>query len=155
MGKDKVAGSPLPEQLLGEWVDIKNAGSESVAFSTMELRHTLFDSNCKNTGRTDPYWTGGSVGYLASGQIIRVHTGRLSDQGRMNPADAAGTDWHGYAGRDNFVLNNRCGDIVRITWTDGAGKRWFDEASYDPNQPEGAILHRSGNKLVLAAGYGR
>lgn len=153
-GKDKVSGTPLPEQLLGEWVDIQNKGNESVVFSSMELRHTMFDSKCNNLNRTEVYWNGGGVTTLTPGQTIRVHTGRLSDKDKMNPADDGAVAWHGYANRDNFVLNNKCGDIIRVTWSDSSGKRWYDEASYDANQPEGAILHRSGNKLVLASGRG-
>ena len=147
-GKDKVYGTPRPEQLLGEWVDIKNVGTEPIQFSKMSLLHTLFDNYCNNTGRVDPYWSGGSE-FLAVGQIIRVHTGRISDKHLMNPADGLGCNWHGYANRDNFVLNNSCGDIITIAWTNSFGSTQRDTVSYSRNQPEGAILERGKGLTVV------
>nr|MDQ3919490.1 lamin tail domain-containing protein [Acidobacteriota bacterium] len=74
-GKDATGGgSAKPEQLLGEWVDIKNVGTEPVDLSKVELRHTLFGSRCEPTGRTEAYWSG--LSELRPGQAVRVHTGR-------------------------------------------------------------------------------
>lgn len=155
LGKDKTSsGQAKPEQLLGEWVDVKNVGTEPIRFSSMNLFHTLFDSRCQSTGRTDNYWSGGDE-QLLSGQVIRIHTGRISDKHLMSEADRQGVDWHGYANRDNFVLNNRCGDRITITWTDAYGRTVSDAAYYRPNPPEGAILRRRGEVLEPASAAGR
>lgn len=148
-GRDKVYGVPKPEQLLGEWVDIRNTGTEAIPFSSISLSHTLFDNQCNNTGRVEPYWSGGSE-FLAVGQVIRVHTGKLSDKHLMNPADGQGCNWHGYANRENFVLNNACGDVITATWTDSFGSTQRDTVSYNRNQPEGAILERGKGLVVVS-----
>ncbi len=151
IGKDKSTGGiPKPEQLLGEWVDIKNIGSESIRFSTMHLSHTLYGSRCEETGRTENYWSDSSSSSLEPEQILRVHTGRKADEALMSAEDRGTVAWRGFAERSNFVLNNACGDIITILWNDGS-----DTASYKANQPEGAILTRVGNNLVagMAASY--
>lgn len=156
IGKDKTSGGiPKPEQLLGEWVDVKNIGSESVGFSTMQLFHTMYGSRCEVTGRTENYWSGGSSSRLEPGQVVRVHTGRKADEALMTPEDRGTVPWRGFAERSNFVLNNVCGDVITIAWQDGRGNRYSDTASYKANQPEGAILTRVGNNLVagMAATY--
>lgn len=148
-GRDKVYGVPKPEQLLGEWVDIKNVGTESIPFSEISLSHTLFDNSCNNTGRVEPYWKS-SGGSLEVGQVIRVHTGKQSDSHLMNINDKLGCNWHGYANRENFVLNNACGDIITVTWTDSFGATQRDSVSYNRNQPEGAILERGKGLTVVS-----
>jgi hypothetical protein len=126
LGKDKTSsGQSKPEQLLGEWVDVKNIGTESIQFSCMTLNHTLFDSRCQSTNRTEKYWSGGPE-QLLPGQVIRVHTGNIRDKHLMAEADRVGVDWHGYANRDNFVLNNRCGDRIFVTWPDANGRTASD-----------------------------
>ena len=154
-GKDKTSsGVPKPEQLLGEWVDIRNTGTEPVSLSTVELHHTLFGDRCETTGRTEAYWRWDTTNELRPAQTIRVFTGRHRDQHLMNPADGGGVDWWGFANRDNFVLNNRCGDAITVPWRDSRGNSYRDTASYRPNSPEGATLRRSGDYLVPSAGYG-
>lgn len=148
-GKDKVFGTPKAEQLLSEWVDVKNVGTESIQFSSMSLTHTEFNNLCRATGNVDTYWKSSGDKFLQPGQVIRIHTGRLSDEHLMNPNDKKGCDWHGYANRGNFVLNNACGDILTVAWRDSYGVMQKDTVSYDPNPPEGAILERKGNKLVV------
>jgi hypothetical protein len=150
-GKDKAGNSPKPEQLLGEWVDIKNIGTEPVPFSGMSLTHTLFDDRCNKTGRVRTYWTCSGDGVLPVGCILRVHTGNKSDESLMKNEDKLGRDWWTFANESN----NTCGDIVTTSWPNSLGARQTDTVSYDRNQPEGAVLVRSGNKLVLATGYGR
>ena len=44
------SGSNRPEQLFGEWVDVKNIGADEVHFPTMQVRHALFDETCHSTG---------------------------------------------------------------------------------------------------------
>lgn len=153
-GKDKAGNIPKPEQLLAEWVDIKNVGTEAVPFSTISLSHTLFDANCRNTNETEVYWNGGSK-FLQPDKTIRVRTGKHKDKHLINSSDDSGNDWNGYANKNNFVLNNRCGDTITLVWTNAVESPLSDTVSYDANQPEGAILRRSGNKLVLATtGFG-
>ncbi len=149
-GRDKVYGAPRPEQLLGEWVDIRNTGTEAIPFSAISLSHTLFDNQCNNTGRAEIYWSGGGSNVLAVGQVVRVHTGNRLDAHLMNASDKLGCNWHGYADRSNFVLNNSCGDIITATWTDSFGTRQRDTVSYSRNQPEGAILERGKGLVVVS-----
>lgn len=146
-GRDTTkGGSARPEQLLGEWVDIKNVGTESVDLSKVELRHTLFGSRCEPTGRTEAYWSG--LSELRPGQVVRIHTGRREDRHLMAAADAAGADLHAYAEQSWFKLNNQCGDTIIVTWVGATGSRVQDSASYSPNPPEGAVLRRSGSSLL-------
>lgn len=154
IGKDKTSsGQSKPEQLLGEWVDIKNIGTEAILLSSIELYHTMFDDECKTTGRIEKYWSG-SDNELNPDQTIRVHTGKYSDRHLMAEIDRKGVEWHGYANRDNFVLNNRCGDRITVTWLDSNNKRASDTAYYRPNPPEGAILRRVGDVLeFVSAAY--
>ncbi len=149
-GKDKASNTPKPEQLLAEYVDTKNVGTEAVPFSTISLSNTLIDANCRNTNQTEVYWTGGSDS-LQPNKVIRIRTGNFKDKHLINPSDDIGNDWNSFANKDNFVLNNRCGDTITVAWINSLGSRQSDTASYDANQPEGAILRRSGDKLVLAA----
>lgn len=140
---------------MGEWVDVKNTGTESVRFNVMALTHTLFNDYCQVTGRQETYWTGGGTNELRAGKIVRIHTGHKSDEHLMNANDRVGCDWHGYADSDRFKLNNKCGDTIIVTWQDAYGRTLQDAAQYDKNVPEGVILVRSGSKLVQATGYGR
>lgn len=149
-GKDQTNnGSPTPEQLLGEWVDLENNGTESVTFSNIQLHRTLFNELCQTKGQTELFWSAEGNGLLKPGQILRIHTGKHRDRSLMASVDETEVDWHAYAERDDFVLNNRCGDIVVVTWRDDEGRDYKDAASYAPNPPEGAILKRSENQLVL------
>lgn len=155
IGKDKTSsGQAKPEQLLGEWVDIKNVGTEAVRFSSMNVSHTLYNDKCQTTGRTENYWSGDDKDLLA-GQTIRVHTGNFRDKHLMAEIDQRGVEWHGYANRDNFVLNNRCGDRITVTWLDSYGRQVSDSAYYRPNPPEGAILRRRGEVLEPVSAAGR
>lgn len=151
-GKDAIgSGAPTPEQLLGEWVDLKNIGADSVHFSTIQLRHSLFDERCHATGVTELYWQGGSADFLKPGQVLRIHAGQQMDGGAMAAEDQTGADWHGYTETDEFALNNVCGDKIIATWRDAFDHSFQDWVCYAPHPPEGAILTRSGN-LLSAAG---
>lgn len=153
IGKDKTsAGIPKPEQLLGEWVDIKNVGSLPIRFSSIQVYHTLFNQACQVIGQPERFWTGTGQDSLQPGQILRIHTGRSRDQHLRTLADQTGANWYAYAERDNFALNNRCGDKIIVTWQDSQGRALRDEASYAPKPPEGAILKRVGTQLVATVG---
>jgi hypothetical protein len=70
----------------------------------------------------------------------------LTERARLQSGNV---DLHAYAGRENFILNNKCGDTVTVWWKTGDGK-WIadDHASYDTNPQEGKVLRRSGSKLI-------
>jgi hypothetical protein len=149
-GKERQRGPVESEILLGEWVDIENVGTESITFSNIKLHHTKFNSLCQTRGGTECYWNAEGRGLLKPAQILRVHTGKQCEKAQLAPVDDGDTDWHAYAERDNFVLNNRCGDIIVITWVDEQGRSFKDAASYAPNPRAGAILVRLDNQLIPA-----
>lgn len=154
-GKDKAGNVPKAEQLLAEWVDIQNNGTEAILFSSISLTHTLFDASCRSNGRTENYWSNGADSLL-TGQTARIRTGCYADRQLINPNDDQGNSWNCFANCDNFVLNNRCGDVLTVFWTDSLGNRRSDTVSYDANPPEGAVLKRSNNnKLALVNAYYR
>src|SRR5687768_9527505 len=59
-GKDRSAHGPKPEQMNGEWVDIKNVGSATIPFSSIEIHHTQFGRTCSEVLGTERYWKGSS-----------------------------------------------------------------------------------------------
>jgi len=147
------SGAGRPALLFGEWVDVKNIGNDAIHFPTMQIRHALFDETCHTTGETELYWIGVNADFLKPGKVLRIHAGRREDAHLMSAEDQAGADWHGYAETDGFILNNRCGDKIILTWQDMVDQICQDWACYAPNPPEDLILKRSGN-LLAAAGAG-
>jgi hypothetical protein len=147
-GKDTCRGRPVPAQLLGEWVDLKNVGDDSVPTSILYLSNTEFGPGCVIRQPTKNYWNGPLNGLIRPGEIARVHTGRSSDAWQMQPGDLAGATHHFYAESGLFVLNNDCGDNLGLTWKSSEGK-WLpeDAASYRPRPAEGRILQRIGGEL--------
>jgi hypothetical protein len=136
------------EQLLGEWVDVENIGDESITFSRIQLHHSLFDEDCRAFSETECYWTVSGLGLLKPGQVLRVHSGGQQVRQMMFSTDHFGADWHGYGLREDFVLNNRCGDRIVVTWQNVEGEEFRDEAFYEPNPPVGSVLKRSGSQLI-------
>lgn len=150
-GKDaRKEVTPTPEQLFGEWVDLKNIGNYSIHFSMIQLRHSLFDEACYAIG-PELYWAGGTEDFLKPGQILRVHAGKEQDASRMAAVDQEGADWHAYAGGSRFILNNRCGDKMSVSWRDAFDQSFMDWVCYAPHPKEDMILKRSGNLLAGAA----
>jgi hypothetical protein len=149
LGKDKFgSGVPRPEQLLGEWIDLKNIGNEAVPFHGIKVYHVAFDSRCQVVEKTRLYyecWYGNS---LEPGEIARLFTGRERDKHLMAEADKNGVNYYLFANKDNFVLNNRCGDNLLLTWSASFGSNASDSAGYAPNPPEGVVLQRRGHLLV-------
>jgi hypothetical protein len=154
-GKDRTRSGPIPQQLVAEWADIKNVGTENVSFAQMELHDTTFGPHCRVDG-TECYWSGASSqGSLAPGQVLRVHTGSKQYEATLSAEDrGSDVNWSAYAERGNFVLNNDCGDVITVIWADGTGKRWKDSAAYDPQPPEGAVLYRWPDSKLRAAPAG-
>ncbi len=152
-GKDRLRyGAPDAQQLLAEWVDLKNIGDEAVRMSTLHLAHRQFDKSGNMMAQPSIYWTGSSSELLLPGKIVRVHTGKSSTAYLMRQEDRLGVDHHEFAENGNFVLNNKEGDHISVWWKTSEGK-WNidDQASYDPNPREGAILIRVGQKLIAAS----
>jgi hypothetical protein len=96
------------------------------------------------------YWIGDNGDFLKPGQVLRVHSGRRDDAYQMSAEDQAGADWHGYAESSHYILNNRCGDKIVLSWQDSTDQICQDWACYAPNPPENLILKRSGNLLTGA-----
>lgn len=149
-GKDLDShGNPKPEKLLGEWVDIYNEGDADANLNIIHLCHQEFLQNCVRKDNYAPYWNGNYGEVLKPGQSLRIHTGKKSFSYFMSSADAAGVNFHAYAEKGHFVLNNGCGDTISLFWKDNEDKwRQEDLTSYAPKPPEGAVLVRSGNLLV-------
>jgi hypothetical protein len=147
-GKDTSGGRPLAAQLLGEWVDLKNVGDESITASTLHLTNTEFAPGCLVKKKAQIYWNGLSNVSIRPGEIVRVHTGRSSDLCHMQATDKEGVTHHCYAERGLFVLNNDCGDNLGLWWTNA--EKWFcdDSTRYRPRPTEGRILQRIGSELV-------
>lgn len=151
VGKDRSQHGVSDEQLLAEWVDLKNVGDTGVQLSILNLANLEFEAGCRAKSAPVIYWTGPSNGVLLPGQIVRVHTGKSSAAWRMRQEDQAGVQLHAYAEKGNFVLNNKCGDVLSVWWK-GSDQKWNkdDEAEYDPNPPDGAVLVRRSTKLIPA-----
>lgn len=147
-GKDRNRhGSPLsPAQLGGEWVDIRNTGASASNTSGVGLYHLAYPAS------------GGKPEYrlvvnlpdcsLKPSEVLRVHSGQRRDLSVLYAEDRTGADWHSFTGEDAYVWNNREGDAPALY--EHATKETIDSASYDPNPPEGVVLHRQGTKLVPA-----
>lgn len=149
-GKDlDSSGSPKVEKVLGEWVDIQNAGDTAAPLSIIHLCHQEFLPNGTPKQNYTSYWTGNSQEILRPGESLRVHTGKRAYSHLMSSIDATGVSQHSFAESGHYVLNNALGDTISLFWKDNNGQ-WYEEdlARYSPNPPDGAILTRSGDMLV-------
>jgi hypothetical protein len=152
VGKDKNKWTPKPDHLLGEWADFKNVGDAAVRLSLIHVAHLEFSTNCVAKEKPVIYWSGSAGTTVQPGEIVRLHTGRSKDASQMATVDRGGVNYHVYAESGSFVLNNDCGDTVSLWWKGNDGNfNHEDVASYDANPPDGAILYRSGSKLVVSA----
>ena len=153
LGKDTSHHVPKPEQLQGEWVVLLNSGGVALNLGNYSLANRQFDSHCVPKPQPEIYWSGDPTKILAPGENVRIHTGRSADWWAAQAEDKTGVNYHSFAERGSFVLNNRCGDTISL-WTKDRAGNWqcVDSATYDPNPPEGAILERSGSKLVVPVG---
>jgi hypothetical protein len=144
-GKDRPPhGGPTPAQLAAEWVDFRNDQGQAVSLNGISLWHLTYAP-----GR-DAEWARimtFSEFTLANGKIVRVHSGIKRDLSVVRQEDLDGADYHAFTGDDAYVWNNKQGDtplLFRAT-----DKTTIDNASYDPNPPEGVVLVRVGDKLVV------
>jgi hypothetical protein len=143
-GKDRPPhGGPSPAQLAGEWVDFRNDHGQDVSLDGVSLWHLTYAP-----GR-EPQWAKIQTfsGTLSNGKSVRVHSGRKRELSVIRPEDLAGADYHVFTGEDEYVWNNKQGDTPLLYVE--ATKTTIDRASYDPHQPEGAVLLRIGDKLVV------
>ena len=87
-------------------------------------------------------------GVLGSGEVIRVHAG-CGPQNLLHPFDQQSATYHFFTGDNAYVWNNDRGDCSAL-WQTGESQP-FDKACYDAKPPEGVILVRSGDRLILEA----
>lgn len=149
-GRDIAGHRPLPAQLLGEWVGLRNNENKTVSLNRVVLTNEHFDAFCRKTAVNQIFWRGTGVS-LQPGQTLRVHNGFRADMNLMSPEDWVGADLHVFCERGQFVLNNKCGDKIGL-WLSVPGNpdSWscLDSLSYDPNPREGCILKRVAGKLL-------
>lgn len=146
-GKDRTRrGGATVAQLGGEWVDIENHGRTSVDLSGVKVYHIAYSGAYDNGTWEEVMSFKGSLG---TGEVIRVHAGS-GPLNVLHPNDQQGATYHLFTGRDAYVWNNDRGDCSAL-WQ--AGEQLpFDKACYAANPPEGVILVRSGDKLLVPAG---
>lgn len=142
-GKDRNRyGTATPTQLAAEWVDFRNVGYGDVNLQGVELYHLAYGDG----GQSRWEKVMDFKGVLRAGKVVRVHSGATRDLSIIAAEDLAGADHHLFTGQDRYVWNNAEGDCPSLR--DAAVNEWIDQASYDPFPPEGAVLVRSGAKLV-------
>ncbi len=146
-GKDRTRrGSATAAQLGGEWVDIKNVGTTSVDLTGVKLYHIAYSGTTDN-GTWEEITS--FTGTLGPGKVIRLHAGSGPLE-VLHAIDQQGADFHLFTKRDAYVWNNDRGDCSAL-WQAGENQP-FDKACYSSNPPEGVILVRSGDRLVVPAG---
>ena len=146
-GKDRTRrGAGTAAQLGGEWVDIKNVGGTSIDLTGVTLYHIAYSGTTDN-GTWEKIMTfTASLGPL---KVIRVHAGG-GPLNVLHAIDQQGADFHLFTKRDAYVWNNERGDCSAL-WQAGE-KQPFDKVCYSSNPPEGVILVRSVDRLVVPAG---
>lgn len=144
-GKDRGSYGATPSQLAAEWVDLQNTGTQPVNLTGMALKHVAYAPGATQ-GHWDPVFVFGR-GVLNPGQVVRIHAGRVRDLDVIRPEDKAGADFHLFTGHDQYVWNNDKDDCASL-WEAGQSSP-YDTACYRATPPEGVILVRDGNALVV------
>jgi hypothetical protein len=147
-GKDRNRHGASPAQLGAEWVDFQNIGDASVSLDNVQLYHIAYHAGQGHWAHLMTF-----RGTLGAGEIVRVHSGQVRNVSVLYQEDINGAHDHLFTGQDAYVWNNREGDTPSLR--DGISGGWIDQASYDPNPPDGEVLVRWGNKLVLAMAASR
>lgn len=141
LGKDRVRALIPPQQLAGEWVDIKNEGNSPVNLNGFIVCHIAYTGNGCETQPVKEF-----VDFiLPAGKIFRLHSGGYMPESQLSLPDSMEADYHEFTGK-NYVWNNDKPDRPSIL--NLKTKQFEDQADYDAYPPEGKILIRSGNKLL-------
>lgn len=143
-GKDRPPhDGPTPAQLAAEWVDFRNDEGQDVVLNGVSLWHLTYAP-----GR-EPQWAKIQTfsGQLPAAEIVRVHSGRKRALSVVRSEDLAGADHHVFTGEDLYVWNNKQGDKPLLFFE--AARKTIDQTSYAPNPPEGVVLVRAGDRLVV------
>ena len=143
-GKDRTRFGATETQLGAEWADIKNTGIYDVNLTGVNLYHKAF----KRDGSWEWEIVKSLSGLLRPQQVLRIHSGK-GPLTALREEDVRGADLHDFTGRSSYIWNNAEGDTAAL-W-EPATQQWIDQASYDPNPPEGVVLVRIGDKLVVPA----
>jgi hypothetical protein len=138
-GKDRTPAHQVTnDKLNGEWLQFQNIAQKNLDITDVRLDHNTYNYYGQKTGEETVVTL---KGVLSAGKSIRVHTGSRTE------GWWEGDVYHFYAGKGNFVWNNKPGDTAYIRTGSNAMVDW---ASYDPNPGEGEVLDRvqGTNKLV-------
>jgi hypothetical protein len=144
-GKDRPAfGGPSPAQLAAEWVDFRNDSGRTLTLDGVALYHVVYPAG------GNPSWSRivGFQGSLKPSEIVRVHSGRKRELTVIRQEDLAGAHHHVFTGDDAYVWNNRQGDRPRLL--NETTNKEIDQTWYAPKPPEGAVLVRVGEQLIVA-----
>ena len=144
-GKDRTRyGGASAAQLGAEWVDIKNTSAGGVNLAGIALWHIAYSGGQAQAQRVVDL-----TGVLGAGQTLRIHSGQTRPLNVLFQEDLVGADFHGFTGNDNYTWNNDLPDCPGLVRT--SQNAYVDRACYDANPPEGAILVRAGDRLVVAS----
>ena len=150
LGKGARIDRPQPEQLLGEWVDLQNISNQPVSVRGLWLAHHEVAGDGTSKPEYTCYWQAHYSDDLHPGQVLRVHTGKSADWKLAHTEDQEGAEFFAFAGKSSFVLNYPHGDTITL-WSKDSKNEWVleDMVSYGPELPEGAVLTRTGDKLIV------
>lgn len=140
-GKDRSRTSISEIQLAAEWVDIENVGGRNIDLTGASLYHKAF----KRDGSFDWELVRNLSGVLEPGNVLRIHSGK-GPYSLVRDEDKIGSDYYMFTGESRYIRNNDFGDTSAL-W-EPPTQTFIDQTGYDPNPPEGMILHRVSNKLV-------
>ncbi|NTU46522.1 lamin tail domain-containing protein [Candidatus Roizmanbacteria bacterium] len=142
-GKDRYKQFTPPTELVGEWVDIFNQTYQSIDLSSYSLYHKAY----KPDGTSEFAIVTRLSGILLGRSIARVHSGDFMTQNSMPEIDRIGANIHLFTGK-NYVWNNNKEDTPLIY--NAVTKTTIDKATYDAFPPDGVILKRYGDRLIIA-----
>jgi hypothetical protein len=146
-GKDKNRfGHATPAQLGGEWVDIRNSGSNPVTLDGLELWHLEYPT----TGEPKLALVCTLYATLGAFETLRVHSGVKVSLAELYSQDVNGAEWHQFTSENRYVWNNDRRDTP-VVWN-RAKNADVDRTYYDADPPEGVMLVRSGEKLIPPVG---
>jgi hypothetical protein len=143
-GKDRTRTSISETQLAAEWADISNTGRQSVDLSGVSLFHKAYN----RSGGFEWELARKLGGVLEPGKVLRIHSGK-GPYSVVRNEDKVGSHYYFFTGESRYIWNNDFGDMA-LLW-EPATDIYVDQASYDPYPPDGVILQRVGNKLVVPA----